>query len=170
MTINAHESSVRIKDAWVLNKSDGKSITVFVQSEQLRTPDAAFETVVAAQIIDPKSGEVIKQKGFQLKRMSAGTTSLEQLELICDGVQLWDLDNPKLYHLRIEINAQEKEKDTRTIPFGFRWVAPSGIGTDALFRLNGRRLKLYRSISWGFSGLNGLFPTTQLAETQGIQP
>ncbi len=46
---------------------------------------------------------------------------------------------------------------------------PTGLGTNAIFRLNNRRIKLYSSISWGFWGLNGLFPTPELAEKEVTQ-
>jgi beta-galactosidase len=36
----------------------------------------------------------------------------------------------------------------------------------AVFRLNGRRIKLFSSISWGFWGMNGLWPTPALAERE----
>jgi beta-galactosidase len=83
--------------------------------------------------------------------------------------KLWDLDTPNLYHLRATWLGDDGHTDTRNIPFGFRWFAPSGLGTDAIFRLNGRRIKLYSSISWGFWGLNGLFPTPELAEKEVTQ-
>jgi beta-galactosidase/beta-glucuronidase len=61
------------------------------------------------------------------------------------------------------------ETDVRHVRFGFRWYAPDGLGKDAVFRLNGRRIKLYTSISWGFWGHNGLFPTPELAEREVTQ-
>jgi hypothetical protein len=169
MTLSASSSSIRIRDAWVLNKTNARQITTFIQTEQLRPEDAAFETVIAAQVIDPDSGKIIAEKGFVAKRLEVGSLSTEQIDLTCENVLLWDLNNPKLYHLRIEINSQEKQKDTRTIPFGFRSFAPEGIGKDAVFRLNGRRIKLYSSISWGFWGLNGLWPTPELAAKEVTQ-
>jgi len=169
MTISAHGSSSRAKDSWVLNKANRNSITVFVKMEQLRVPDTSFETVVAVQVIDPVSGRTIAEKGFILKRMNPGGESLEQIDLTCDGVQIWDLDKPKLYHLRVEINAQERTKETRTIAFGFRTFGPEGLGTDALFRLNGRRMKIYTAISWGYWGINGMWPTPELAVKEVTQ-
>ncbi len=50
-----------------------------------------------------------------------------------------------------------------TVPFRFRKFGPEGLGTDAVFRLNGRRTKLYSSISRRFWGLNGMWPTPELA-------
>ena len=79
------------------------------------------------------------------------------------------LQNPAMYHLCITVNSDGEATDTRTIAFGFRSFAPTGIGTDAVFRLNNRRIKIYSSISWGFWGLNGLFPTPELAEKEVTQ-
>mgnify|MGYP000019546178 CR=1 FL=1 len=40
------------------------------------------------------------------------------------------------------------DKDSRR--FGFRWFEASGIGEDAVFRLNGKRIMLRSAISWSF--------------------
>src|SRR5208282_1200450 len=75
-----------------------------------------------------------------------------------------------LYRMKAEWASASKSAaeaiDTRTIDFGFRWFAPEGIGTNALFRLNGRRVRIYTAISWGYWALNGLFPTPELAEKE----
>jgi hypothetical protein len=54
-------------------------------------------------------------------------------------------------------------KDVKDVRFGFRWFSPEGLGSDALLRLNGRRVKLYSAISWGYWGFNGLWPRPELA-------
>ena len=59
--------------------------------------------------------------------------------------------------------------DSRTIAFGFRWFAPEGVGTNAIFRLNGRRMKIYTAISWGYWGINGMWLTPELAEKEVTQ-
>ena len=59
--------------------------------------------------------------------------------------------------------------DTRTIAFGFRSFTVEGLGTNALFRLNGKRIRIYTSISWGYWALNGLFPVPELAEKEVTQ-
>ena len=83
---------------------------------------------------------------------------------------LWRFDAPKLYEFAVQFNDCEAEhSDTRTIPFGFRWFAPEGLGTNAMFRLNGRRMKIYTAISWGYWGLNGMWPTPELAEKEVTQ-
>ncbi|HTY60061.1 MAG TPA: malectin domain-containing carbohydrate-binding protein, partial [Bacteroidota bacterium] len=42
----------------------------------------------------------------------------------------------------------------------------SGIGRNAELRLNGLRIRLLSAISWGFWGMNGLWPTPALAERE----
>ena len=58
--------------------------------------------------------------------------------------------------------------DTRTIAFGFRSFTVTGIdpNSNAVFRLNGKRTKIYTAISWGYWGLNGMFPVPELAEKE----
>ncbi len=81
---------------------------------------------------------------------------------------LWSLDSPKVYELRVRFK-NAFNLDERTIAFGFRWFAPEGLGTNALFRLNGRRMKIYTAISWGYWGINGMWPTPELAEKEVTQ-
>ncbi len=50
--------------------------------------------------------------------------------------------------------------------FGFRWFAPEGFGTNAVFRLNGKRIVLRTAISWGFWPYSGIFPSPELATKQ----
>jgi hypothetical protein len=50
--------------------------------------------------------------------------------------------------------------------FGFRWFEVTGQGSDAMFRLNGKRIVLRTAISWGFWPINGIFPTEELAVKQ----
>jgi beta-galactosidase/beta-glucuronidase len=50
--------------------------------------------------------------------------------------------------------------------FGFRWFAPEGIGSNAMFRINGKRIVLRSAISWGWWAPNGLFPTDEMARKE----
>jgi hypothetical protein len=59
--------------------------------------------------------------------------------------------------------------DVKSVAFGFRSFAPEGLGANALFRLNGRRMKIYTAISWGYWGINGMWPTPELAEKEVTQ-
>ena len=43
---------------------------------------------------------------------------------------------------------------------------PTTPNSNAVFRLNGKRTKIYTAISWGYWGLNGMFPVPELAEKE----
>ena len=81
-------------------------------------------------------------------------------------VKLWDLENPNLYVCRVSLNDGHTQTDSAQQTFGFRWFAPEGFGSNAMFRLNGKRIVLRTAISWGFWPINGIFPTLELAKKQ----
>ncbi len=171
LTLSAHNDA-RIKDVWVLNRPDGKSISAYVQLEMSREH---HNIPIDFEIIDPDTAKVVAKKS-RAESLNLGANALEFLvapplsqELTAEDAQLWNLSEPKLYHLRITAYPFNGPTDTRTISFGFRSFAPEGIDTNAVFRLNNRRIKIYSSISWGFWGLNGLFPTPELAEKEVTQ-
>jgi beta-galactosidase len=180
MTISSHDK-VRIKDAWVLNNPDPKKIRVYVEIESpaLDQPTFNFE------ILDPKTGNSLlseksaavsadekynasHEAALSRKQDSSGRPSQTKVvyrDLTCKDAQIWDLDTPFLYNLIVSLT----ETEHYTVPVGFRWFAPAGVGRNAELGLNGRRIRLYSAISWGYWGLNGLFPTPELAEKEVTQ-
>jgi beta-galactosidase len=194
MTISAHNPSVRITDAYVLNKPDPNAITAYVTVDS-KQDDPVY--TISAVVSDPSNPKFLGTGGgvgttdissaqcgdsFDLKSggVKAGNCvtlpskpskglAEAKIDISLRNAHTWDLTTPKLYHLELTATTRSGKSDTRTIAFGFRSFAPSGIGTNAVFRLNDRRIKLYSSISWGFWGLNGLFPTPELAEKEITQ-
>jgi beta-galactosidase len=177
ITLSAHPASGRITDAWVLNTSAGTTIQAFARVEinnpdEKATPLAVTDDLrsrASVEVFDPATGKLFPTVTVFTEVTIDGSTV--QYMFVVEGAtaRLWDLDSPKLYNLRVNVSdpalppAKPVHADTRTVSFGFRWFAPVGLGSKALFRLNGRRIKIYTAISWGFWGLNGLFPTPELA-------
>jgi beta-galactosidase len=189
MTISAH-GPLRIKDAWILNHLEPGKINISVAAETLQQRQhQQIGMEVACELIDPATDKVIATPrigsiGGSTDALHAGSGLARTPEYLQEvltrplnvtgavtisNVKPWTLEDPKLYHLRITVSRGDGNSDTRTIAFGFRSFAPTGIGTNAIFRINNRRIKLYSSISWGFWGLNGLFPTPELAEKEVTQ-
>lgn len=81
-------------------------------------------------------------------------------------IKLWDLEHPNLYVCDVHLLDDHKVIDNAQQTFGFRWFAPEGFGSNAVFRLNGKRIVLRTSISWGFWPITGIFPTPELATKQ----
>jgi beta-galactosidase len=196
MTLSSHDG-VRITDVWVLNAAANKTIRANATVESM--PDdpissVSFEVVdpitgnstvgwgsssgrgagtcdtgstpPGSKVVNTQCSEQVKET--QLPNKAFTKTSYNPA-ITYEDAQLWDLSSPKTYHLRATVQTESGKTDTRTIPFGFRSFGPTGIGTNAVFRINGKRIKLYSSISWGFWGLNGLFPTPELAEKEVTQ-
>ena len=100
--------------------------------------------------------------------LAAGQSTSVFTPLSAPTAKVWDLDTPILYKLETTWHPHMPSHDveTREVDFGFRWFTVEGLGKDAMFRFNGRRIRLYASISWGFWALNGLFPIPELAEKE----
>ncbi len=81
-------------------------------------------------------------------------------------IKVWDLDHPNLYVCEVHLLEGRKEIDSAQQTFGFRWFAPEGVGSNAVFRLNGQRIVVRTAISWGFWPITGIFPTPELAAKQ----
>ncbi len=158
MTLSAHPMEGRIDDLWVLNRPDASHVDAFVRLE-LEGVDAARLTF---EVVDEQSGRKVPALIEPAGRGSGGT---HKFSVRVSGAKPWSLRRPVLYRLRARLGIG-KHDSTKETAFGFRWFAPDGLGKNALFRLNGRRIKLYSAISWGYWGGNGLWPTPELAEKE----
>jgi beta-galactosidase len=171
ITISAHEGDVRIKDLWALNSPEANRIVAFCK---LRTDNHALngDGSMKLEIIDPETGSIVKSKAISAANAFIGSDTPEvtiQSEIEYPQARAWELQRPALYHLRATLGGNGAS--TRTIAFGFRSFAVDGIdpnnpASNAVFRLNGKRTKIYTAISWGFWGLNGMFPVPELAERE----
>ena len=153
----------RIADAWVLNTPEPHTITAQIEVE------GSGSGTPLVEVIEPATGRVLAHALAQPNASSGRPGSVTMsASLSCPSAALWDLATPALYALRVTLSVSH-ETDVRIVPFGFRWFSPEGLGTNAMFRLNGRRIKIYTAISWGFWGMNGLWPTPELAAREVTQ-
>jgi hypothetical protein len=171
LTLSVHPLTARIDDAWVLNTPQVRRVTGFMEvvldKPVAAAKLAALRAKAALDLVDDHTGDRV-----------AADIRLEDLELLnatrlrarftidAPTARLWDLETPELYRLRFRWTEARDGVDTREVRFGFRWFGVEGVGTDALLRLNGRRVRLYSSISWGYWGYNGLWPTPELARRE----
>jgi beta-galactosidase len=177
MTISAHSKQVRITDAWALNTADPTTIRVRAQVQLGFGAGHLSEGQVDGLAKSFSLHLTDTQGAAQPTKVSAaklvgGEDNILHWECTLSkaDAKLWTLDSPVLYHLTVtQQGLGDKMSDSRTIPIGFRSFAPAGLGKDALFRLNGKRIKIYTSISWGYWGINGMWPTPELAEKEVTQ-
>jgi hypothetical protein len=159
LTLTAHDP-VRFADAWVLNTADLRAVTVHAEIRN----DGAVDTTgrVRFSIIDPRDNRTVAQRETAAT-VKAGMPATVAAGLRHAEARLWDIDTPNLYRLEAQWTGDDRSHDLRSVEFGFRWFAPEGVGSNAIFRLNGRRTRIYTAISWGYWALNGLWPTPELA-------
>ncbi len=97
--------------------------------------------------------------------LAPGATTIP-VKISAPQARAWSLDAPSLYVCEVTLRDRGQVLDSGRRVLGFRWFEPAGIGRDAVFRLNGKRIVLRTSISWGFWPINGIFPAPELAEKQ----
>jgi hypothetical protein len=171
LTLSVHPLAARIDDAWVLNTPEPRRATAFME--------VAFDKPVAEGQIDrlrsKASAALIDDKTGQPVAADIRLEALERIDerrlrarfsIAAPTARLWDLDTPTLYRLQVRWADKRDAVDAREVRFGFRWFGVEGVGSDALLRLNGRRVRLYSAISWGYWGFNGLWPTPELARRE----
>ncbi len=149
-----------LDDLFVRNKPTPREVDVEVTvrnvTDEVVTRDVVFRIVDAA---DPSS--VLLEEAVKGRRFSHGLHTVTAT-LSVPSARIWSLESPTLYVCQVSLG--DLDADSRR--FGFRWFAPDGIGEDAVFRLNGRRIVLRSAISWGFWPINGIYPTPELARRQ----
>lgn len=161
ISLAAHPVDGHIEDTWVLNRPQPRTATAFV-----KLAGAADGRHLSLHIEDVATGKPVRAVIAPDGRSGDG---VQRFSIACRDAVVWDLDTPHLYRLVVCWQSPAGGDSRRAVTFGFRWFAPDGVGKDALFRLNGRRIRLYSAISWGFWGLNGLWPVPDLAEKEVTQ-
>lgn len=109
--------------------------------------------------------KIVYAKEIKGVLLNKGATELT-IPITVPDAKLWSVDDPNLYICEVELREGKRWIDTDSRRFGFRWFEASGIGEDAVFRLNGKRIMLRSAISWSFWPVNGIFPSEELAERQ----
>jgi hypothetical protein len=171
LTLSVHPLAARIEDAWVLNTPEPRRVTGFMDIVFDKPPSpsalATLRGKGGLELVDDRSGGLVPAEVRLDELVSVDATRLRaQFSVSAPTAQLWDLETPNLYRLRFRWTQAKGEVDNREVRFGFRWFGVDGVGTDALLRLNGRRVRLYSAISWGYWGYNGLWPTRELARRE----
>jgi beta-galactosidase len=164
--LTVHEP-VFLREIHVLNTPRLDSVTAFCTAVNLEKKPV--DAAVTFDVVDPASGDKPCGRSTVSVRLPAGGALPVSAGLTAPGAKPWSPGDPRLYRLRATIvprGVKRKDADRAVLPFGFRWFEASGVGENAVLRLNGLRIRLLSAISWGFWGVNGLWPTPALAERE----
>jgi len=162
ITLTAH-GPVRFADTWVLNTPSTRTVEAHAQLTNAgATPQSG---TIIATAVDPSTGKSVGRTAIRCVVAPHGSAPVV-VRVTAPHARLWDLKHPNLYTMRFQFVGQTV--DDRSTTFGFRWFAPTGIGHNAVLRLNGDRIRVYSAISWGFWGINGEWPTPALAKKEVV--
>ena len=162
ITLHAHDA-VFLNDLWVLNTPRTTEADAWVEVANSGAEAARARVRFTVHALD--SDQVVAEAEGEA-RVAARSASRVKAVLSYPQAKLWSPQAPALYRLKAELVADSLGKaahDRRERVFGFRWFEPRGIGSDAMLTLNGRRIRLYSAIEFGYWGFNGLWPTAALA-------
>jgi hypothetical protein len=162
MVLEAHDH-VYISDLWAFNTPSVRTVHAHAELHNDLTHDVAGQlrfTVADAQRTPIAHHEMAV-------KIPPGAGHVYRALIECPDAKLWEIDEPNLYRLHAQFQAAVPAlADHRNVTFGFRWFEADGIGSNAMLKLNGCRIRLYTAISWGFWGFNGLWPQSELAEKE----
>ncbi len=88
------------------------------------------------------------------------------LKVSAPAAELWSPETPVLYTCNTRVSNGKGLRDNTETTFGFRWFGPDGIGTNAVCRLNGKRVFFFTAISWGFWPVTGMVPSPEHIDRQ----
>jgi beta-galactosidase len=155
-------NDVYCSDLYVQNTPAIHNVNVLVTVRNAGA--SAIRGSVKVDILDGQT--IVATRTVADRELPSGETTVKVPVSVPDAI-LWDTDHPKLYTARTTLTADgDNVTDQVQRPFGFRWFNVDGIGKDAVFRLNGKRVFLKTAISWGYWPVNGMVATPEMAEKQ----
>lgn len=156
---------VAVDDLYVQNTREFR--TVNVEATIRNSTSAEVTRAVRLRVASRgEPGKVVAEVVVQNVTIPAGGAATARATLSAPEAALWDTEHPNLYRCEAAVLGGETPGDAASRTFGFRWFEPVGVGKDAMFRLNGKRIVLRSAISWGFFPINGLYATPEMAEKQ----
>jgi beta-galactosidase len=151
-------------DVFIKNKPKANEIDVEVTTNNLS--DRGVDGTLLLEVKEAKAkGKVVCQKSYPLWKLPIGS-STKSFTITVDNAKLWSVDTPNLYVLNAIWKGPNNTTDNYSQRFGFRWFEVRDVAGDKQFYLNGKRIVLITSISWGFWPVNGIAPSDALARKQ----
>jgi len=151
---------VNVNDFAALNRPNPQE--VWVIGAVTNSSGTVYNGPMTLGIMD--SNSVAQWQATNTISVPAGGQITFTNDVVLPGATLWNLTNPALYTANAMISGSTNSG--QSVNFGFRWFTPESIGTNALLRLNGKRIVLRSAISWGFWEPDGLFPTDAAAQKE----
>ncbi len=151
---------VHIGDIAVLNTGDPRRITILITARNLTTVSVKSDFAVRIHP-DGYPGDTVWDRTLT-RTLPPGDTIIE-FDARVRRAELWDIDTPNLYRATAALAGSDGSRDTVDRRFGFRSFTIGEGDGDRRFYLNGRRIVLLSTMTWGFWPENGVFPSPETA-------
>ncbi|MHC5211469.1 MAG: PA14 domain-containing protein [Planctomycetota bacterium] len=174
---------VHVSDVWVRNgtSADRADVVVTVRN----TLPEALSGGLHVELLED-DGRPLPYSAWIVAQPLPPGESVHEIQLVRPPTEPWSLDTPNLLRARVSLHRGADDfrmetdesgelrrttdfgpaQDVVECRFGFRAFTVEGVGEDAVFRLNGKRIVLRSAISWGFWPVSGMVPTPELARRQ----
>lgn len=158
----AATDKVFISDVFVKNKPNPTQIDVQLTGANQNNKASSGSYQLA--IKENKTGKIVYTHQYTATLQPGDNRNTYSINL--PKAALWDVDNPNLYTLTAIWKGKDGTTGIFNRRFGFRWFEVKNNNGDQQFFLNGKRIVLRTSISWGFWPINGIAPSDELARKQ----
>jgi hypothetical protein len=157
--------SVFVQDVFVKNKPAIDEVDVQVTTtNQAAQPTSGTLRLEVKEVAGAKA--TVFAQDYLLQQLPVGS-SVNTMTVRVKGAKRWSVESPSLYVLTATCKPTNGVVDTYQQRFGFRWFEARDVaGGDRMFFINGKRIVLRTSISWGFWPVNGIAPSDALARKQ----
>lgn len=145
-----------IRDVFVKNKPDITSIDVDIELSNNTNGSIDFQIAEAN-----KPTVTLLSKTIVVADTNGAAASFS-----LPKAKQWSVETPGLYILKATFKDNKGVAHKLEKRFGFRWFEVRDNNGDKQFFLNGKRIVIRSSISWGYWPVNGITPTYELARKQ----
>ena len=167
ISLHVHDA-VFLHDLWVLNTPQVTQVNAYAELRNTQSEEAHAHLRFS---VHPPDSQAVLASAEAEARIPARSSLTLHSALSYPPARLWSPDSPALYRVRAELlstSAGNSARDLKEKVFGFRWFEPTGIGSNAILTLNGKRIRIYSAIEFGYWGFNGLWPTPALARKSDL--
>ncbi len=149
-----------IDDIYIKNNPEPTRVEAdIVLNNQTGTPANGELTIEVSELNHPGTIVLTKTRKVEL---SGGSNQVTEILEVPDA-KLWSPESPILYVVHATWQG-ENTADAKEMNFGFRFFDIASKDGSRYYVLNGKKIVLRTSISWGFWPVNGIFPTPELAK------
>ena len=153
---------VSISDLWLRNTPEPRDVIPTVTVDNTSGQETRRELVVTVR---EAASDAVVATVKKTVTLPTGVSEAAVPVTVTDA-KLWSPVTPNLYICRVGLHDGGAATDAVEKTFGFRWFDVVGVGTNAQFVLNGKRVRVLSAISWGFWPQSGLVATPEMAARQ----